>query len=350
MSSELPYEYRQVFAELKRQTQSVHPKGLSGRPIGFITQFGQLYLKASALFAWAKGQSQWRHYVQPMQRVLVDANLVLYPESKTTWLGLWKALVLHVPAQLWRDRYFHLLATLIFSVSALIAFVLVRQNFELAPVFMPAGIRSMTDLDAYFFSPQARHEMLTYGRDQGAQAKAYFAFFLMQNNIKVAISCFVSGFVFGVPTLWTLIQTGLMMGALPALFYPDDIIPLGAWILPHSVPEVGAILLAGGGGLRIGYSMLNPRSVSPSISTIGRSLQQLMRQLAGTVVVVVVLLIWAAIVESFVRQSTLSDATRYAIAWLSLVPLMGLFLWGFWADRVLETMHRGAQDASGLDA
>ena len=357
-SSQLPADYRQVFSRLKHALATIQANGWAPSDqttqedgpvatVDTITQFGHLYLKASAIFAWVRHQPQWHGFMAPMQRVLVEANVLLYPEPGFSWSALGRFVAFEVPARFWRDRYFHLAAAVICATSAFVAFWLVLGNFELAAVFMPGAIRDLKELDAYFFSPQARHEMLTYGRDAGLKVKTVFAVFLMQHNISVAVQCFLSGFVFGVPTVLMLVETGMMLGSLPALFFPTDVVALGAWLLPHGVPEVGAILLAGGGGLRIAYTMLNPGSVAevaqdaghlkPGAAIgLGTALQTVMRQLSGTVVVVAAMLVWAGFVESFVRQSTASDSVRYFLAIVSVVPIVALFTWGAVADDRLK--------------
>ena len=333
-----PSEYTQLFSQLAILLDDVHQKGgLKRLSPQHVQTLAYKYLQASAIMAWLASQQKTLHQapspqLMQFQQLIVDAHSTLYPESDTTFHKLWHFLTRTLYQQLWVDRGYHLLALSSIVVTALIAFVLVRHNFELAPLFMSSMLRDPSEMDSYIYSSQARHLMLTGLNDINAAQKTFFAGFLMYNNIRVALICFVSGFIMCVPTFFLLIQTGLMLGTLPALFYPTDIVPLTAWLMPHGVPELSAIILASGAGLKIGHSMLNPQQVAqtPRIST---ALKQTILSQLGCVLVFVILLEWAGLVESFVRQSHLSDSIRLMIAAVSTLPIVGLFIRGYWVSR-----------------
>ncbi len=327
-SHELPLSYRQVFEKLKSQIDTALKSGLKSQSPAFIEEFAYTYLQCLSTFSQIKAHPQWQNYLHPCQKLIVQANVLLYPEEETSFSGLLESFWVKLPAQMWENRYFHLLSFSIILVTTFIGFIIVHQNFEMAPIMMPTFLRSSHELEAYLFSKSAQKTMLTTGRNYGVGAKTLFASFLFMNNLKVAIICFISGFLFGIPTFILLIQTGLMLGALPALFYNGDLIGLGAWLLPHGVPEISAIILAGGAGLRIGFTMLHPGS-----DGIGKALKKAIKSVTGTIFLCTILLIWAAIVESFVRQSTLSDSERYFIAALSFIPLFLLFARSYFAYR-----------------
>ena len=328
----LPDEYRQVFEKLKEYVNKAsHGGGLKSRSVKEIEGFAHHYLVALGMLSRMKANPEMRPYLGACQQLLVDANLLLYPEEGITLAKIWRYIWVIMPAQMWQNRWFYIASTGLSILSAVVAFFIVMQNFETAPMFM-SGMRSSYELEAYLFSESAQKEMLTAGRDGSTSEKAMFALYLMNNNIGVAIKCFALGFLFGIPTVILLIFNGLMLGALPALFWKGDIIGLGAWLLPHGVPELGAIFLAGGAGLKIGLAELQP-----SVDSVWNRLRKTLRHVAGTVLVCTFLLIWAGIVESFVRQSELSTETRYAIAAFSTIPYFLLFLRGWLADRQLRS-------------
>lgn len=331
---ELPIEYRQIFSKLKGQVDQASRGGLKATAIQSIEDFAHTYLVALSMLSRIRSNPNWYHYLPPCQKVLVDANILLYPEEDVSLKRIWAFLWDDLPAQFWASRYFHLASFAIVMLSGLLGFIIVHQNFEMATVFIPTGLRSSRVLESYLLSKTAQQNMLTGGRDMSMQIKALFATELMIHNIQVALTCFVSGFLFGIPTILILLQTGLMLGTFPALFYGGDLTGLGAWLLPHGVPEISAIIFAGGAGLQLGFVMLRP-----SPRPLGVQLKNTLRNLSGTVALCVVLLVWAGIVESFVRQSELDDAARYLIATVSLIPIYLFFLRAWLADRKLKRAH-----------
>ena len=79
------------------------------------------------------------------------------------------------------------------------------------------------------------------------------------NNIRVALNAFALGITFGVGTIYILIVNGTMLGGMAGAFSESGM----EWIfwstvLPHGALELSAIVVAGGAGLVIGYSLWCP--------------------------------------------------------------------------------------------
>ena len=110
-------------------------------------------------------------------------------------------------------------------------------------------------------------------------------------------------------------SNGAMLGSTSAVHHQKGLaLPWWAWLLPHGVTELLAIVLLGGGGLAIGYTVLMP-------GRHGRvdALLALRRRVLPLLVLVFPMLLVAALIESYVRQSTLEDGPRYVRAAVSLV-------------------------------
>ncbi len=320
-NNELPLSYRQIFLKLKEKVDISLKGGLQRQSPDFIEDFAHLYLQGLSVLTHIKARPALKTSLPPLQKILVQSHLLLYPEASEKQSSFWQWLWRDYPATLWAQRYFHLASFGVVALTGLIGYIVVQQNFEMASVFIPPFLRASHELDAYLFSPEAQKEMLTAGRESTLEIKTLFSWLLWINNTKVAVLCFISGFAFGIPTLMILIQTGLMLGTFPALFREGDIVGLWAWLLPHGVPEIMAIVLAGGIGLQLGWAMLNPGHLP-----MGRAVRQTLRGNVMTIVLCALLLVWAAIVESFIRQSELDNPTRLLIAAASTVPFILLFV------------------------
>lgn len=164
-------------------------------------------------------------------------------------------------------------------------------------------------VDRLWASPDAREAFLER-REIPAAHNAIFGSLLFSNNTRVGMLALASGVLAGIPTVLLLVYNGLTLGAFAAIFVRGaDWLPFAAWILPHGVPELTAIVLCSAGGLVLGEAVAlpgrRPRRVAlreasvPALLLFGASLP---------------LFLAAAAVESFVRESPLGTAPRLAVA------------------------------------
>lgn len=166
-----------------------------------------------------------------------------------------------------------------------------------------------------FADPAELRRSLLTGRsgETSANEKAVFAAFLWQNNTRVGLMCFFLGFLCGIPTVLLVFFNGVVLGTYSYTFHRADLAyEWWAWLLPHGVTELLAIVLLAGGGLWIGHMMLAPGAVARS---------ERLRQARGDVVRLLLfafpMFFLAALLESFLRQSTLGDVGRYVVALVS---------------------------------
>lgn len=137
-----------------------------------------------------------------------------------------------------------------------------------------------------------------------------FSTFLFTHNARVGMLCFALGFALGVPTLFLLIQTGLMAGAFIALYDSRGLgIEIIGWMMIHGVTEFMAIILCGAAGLMLGYAIAFPaeRSRIANLAHHGR-------RAAIVVMGAVFMLIFAGMLEGFGRQLILETDQRLIIA------------------------------------
>jgi uncharacterized membrane protein SpoIIM required for sporulation len=177
--------------------------------------------------------------------------------------------------------------------------------------------------------PSASTEFLASGlggRESSMDEDTGFSGMLFTHNTRVAFMCFAWGIVLGLPTIYLLIKNGLMLGSFVALYVQRGLgVELGAWLLPHGVPEIGAIILCGGAGLALGHRVLNPGRVARS-----KKLRKTAEDACLMALGCVPLLAIAAVVEGVFRQSYASTEVRYA---LFAALLIGLGSWIAFAGR-----------------
>lgn len=123
--------------------------------------------------------------------------------------------------------------------------------------------------------------------------------FYMTHNTQVSIFMIAMGATFGIGTVLLLFYNGVMLGAV-ALDYvlASKTAFLVAWLSPHGVVEIPAVLLAGQTGLVLASALIGWGKRT--------TLQTRLRKISGDVVTLIfgiaLMLTWAGFIEAFVSQ------------------------------------------------
>ena len=171
--------------------------------------------------------------------------------------------------------------------------------------------------------PGASREVLhgtIFGND-GKDPMSAFAAYLFSNNAQVSILAFALGFAFGIPSLLLLVQNTATMGAMLWLYHGQGLLlDFCGWLAVHGTTELFAILLAGAAGLHIGRSMAFPgdKPVLQATAEAGRRASLVMTG-------VVLMLVFAAILEGFARQLIDNTPGRFAVGGFMLVFWLAYF-------------------------
>lgn len=203
---------------------------------------------------------------------------------------------------MWRET---LLSAGLLLLGALIGGWLVMHEPEWFYAFVPGELSGGRD-------PAASTETLRATLDGADEAGglSVFAAFLFTHNAQVALLAFALGFALCVPTALLVLYNGATLGAFFALFASRGLgVELGGWLLIHGVTELFAVVLAGAAGLRIGWSVAFPGRKHRLDAAVdaGRT--------AGVVMGgVVVMLLFAGLLEGFGRQLIADTGLRYGVA------------------------------------
>ncbi len=140
-------------------------------------------------------------------------------------------------------------------------------------IFLSGGVFGSLAVE---FDPGA-HQVVLPGQHQGTSptdrvareersggltsggAAAHFSSFLFTHNIQVTFMVFALGITAGLGTVSLLFLNGVPLGALAMQYHQSgEGLFFWAWILPHGVPELTAIFIAGGAGLILARGVLFP--------------------------------------------------------------------------------------------
>ena len=205
-------------------------------------------------------------------------------------------------ARTWR---YHLLSLVLILFGGWLAYFVAQSDPAAAYALLPAG-----DVRSPGSTPEQLLEVLRSGRDQSDGKKFVFASFLFGHNLKVGLLSMGVGVLAAIPTVLLLVYNGMMLGAFAQIHHQAGIYEeFWAWILPHGITEIGAIVLCGGVGLMLGNAIIRPGLLSRA-----ESLRRAGTEAAYVCVGVFGMLLFAAAVESFLRQSHLSTSARLIFA------------------------------------
>ena len=136
----------------------------------------------------------------------------------------------------------------------------------------------------------------------------------------LATTSLVPSIILGILVQRHLVR-GLTLGALMALYVSRGLgVQLGGWLIIHGATELFASVLGAAAGFRIGWSVLFPgaRSRLDAVRDAGR--------VSGAAMVgVVVMLIFAGLLEGVGRQLVKIDLLRYAIGAAMLTLWLAYF-------------------------
>lgn len=150
---------------------------------------------------------------------------------------------------------------------------------------------------------------------------------ILTNNILVALRAFAFGAFFGIGTLYVLVFNGLQIGGVLGICYKinaDFGNDLVAFMVGHGVIELSCIFIAGGAGMLIGYTIINPGDL-----TRAQALKKNGLEAVRLAIGCAVLLFIAGIIEGFLSPSALPPFVKYAtgistgIAMYSYLLLVG---------------------------
>jgi uncharacterized membrane protein SpoIIM required for sporulation len=182
--------------------------------------------------------------------------------------------------------------------------------------FVPFGAGALAALYEPSFAfrvvPEAMLRPLTeayakgFDAGRGSDEDALMAGFYVNNNVGIALRCFALGVFCGLGSAFYLVQNGLSIGAVLGYVASQGAgVNIITFIVGHGSLELGAIVLAGGAGLSLGWSI-----VAPGDRTRLASLQAVARDVLVIVCGAAVMLLMAAAIEAFWSSSSVPSSVK----------------------------------------
>ena len=242
-SAQFRRERESAWRELEALLDRVDQGGLQSLTAEELNRLPVLYRSAVSALSVATAISLDKNLLDYLNALVARAYICVYGAKRRAGEAVAEFLLFRFPWVVRRYAFFVLVSFALLGLGVLTGYEMTQADPERYYSFVGGMAQGRTPTS----STQELRKVL-YGTGDGMPLTA-FASFLFTHNSKVGMLCFALGFVAGVPVIWLLFSTGLMLGAMAALYQSRG---LGgefwAWILPHGVTELSAVCLCGAAG------------------------------------------------------------------------------------------------------
>jgi uncharacterized membrane protein SpoIIM required for sporulation len=286
-----------------------------------------LYQRTATHLSYARGTFGDPALTANLSSLVARAGAVVYGSRPRTLRAVGTFFAVTFPAAVWHSRRFVAVSAALFLVPAFAIGIWISGSPAAVEATGPKAVREAyvnNDFESYYRSAPASE----------------FASQVFTNNVQVSIYAFAGGIAFCVLTALILILNGAHAGVAGGLFAAvGQQAKFWGLILPHGLLEITAVCIAGGAGLRLGWTLIDPgdRLRRTALADEGRRAFAIV---AGLVVVFAA----AGTIEGFVTGSSLPTWARLGIGIAGeAVLLWWLFVRGRAAARAGLTGALGEQ-------
>lgn len=277
-----------------------------------LNRLGYLYRRVTSDLAVARRDFPQDRCVIYLNELASRAHAAVYQTSPLKRGSFWAFLRFGFPTLFRENLYFIGAAFLMFTLAFAGAYYSALDTPEFAENLLPESLVShIKDLGNKEWNTTS------------AENRNLLASFVMTNNIRVAFLAFAWGIMLMVGTVYILVLNGLFIGAAAGLCHANGVaFALWSFVSPHGYIELTTIFIAGGAGMKLGYSLISPTLLTRK-QTLVNAAKTSIKLLGGCVFLLVV----AGTIEGFVSPSELPNAVKIGFGALTGV-LLFTYLFG----------------------
>lgn len=204
------------------------------------------------------------------------------------FLDFWKETV---PQIIYESRNSFFLALVVFLWAAFIGVFSSYMDADFPRVVLGDSYIDMTLDNIEDGTPMAVYQ-------DPNQRQMFFR--IAQNNLMVATLCFMVGLLFGVGTIFVIVQNGIILGTFQYLFIREGVYMQSFFtIWMHGAIEISCIIIAGAAGITLGSGLVFPKTFSRL-----QSIQLSARRGLLIMLTILPLIVLAAFIEGFITRYT----------------------------------------------
>jgi len=228
--------------------------GLRALSLEDARSLGKMYRAVSSDLLWVRARSGSADVSAYLNDLVGRAYALTYPGKRPRFADVWSFVARGFPALMRREWRMYLASVLMFMAGLGFGYLGMTMDPDAAHYLVP---EEHLKLD-----PVERAEKEAKGEGMTVDQQAYFSSYLFTHNIQVAFLAFALGITVGIGTAMMLFVNGLFLGALAQVYTAKGMAGwFWAWILPHGIPEITAICIAGAAGLVIARGLAAPRGL-----------------------------------------------------------------------------------------
>ena len=276
-------------------------------------QFPDLYRRLCHQYALACERAYGMALQQRLNNLVIRGHRQLYRFRKPLWASLLQLLAADFPRTVRAMWRWQLCSLAVFAGSLALVWVLVLQQPELVYSVIDEGTLETME---YLYEPGSE----VHDQRDASDDVMMFGYYI-SNNIGIAFRTFGSGLFLGIGSLLVMLFNGSLFGAIAAhLTNVGSHEPFFTFVVAHGAPELTAIVLAGGAGLRLGLSLLAPGPYS-RLDALKLAASDSLPVVYGCFF----LLLGAAFIEAFWSPRQFDPVIKYsvgAVSWILVVAYL----------------------------
>jgi uncharacterized membrane protein SpoIIM required for sporulation len=322
---------RPTWERLTEDLDRARRRGVTSLPPAELRRLNDDYRRAAADLAYAQTHFPDTDTMAYLNSLVARAHGELYGSTPRRGARVWRFVSVEYPALLRAEWKMLALSAVLLLGAMAAAYLIAHVDYPLGRLFLPPDLRD---------NVADRFQSGQQSGDSAALVAPLLSAQITINNIQVSLTAFAGGMTFGALTAWALIQNGLLVGALAAV-YAEAGLSLQFWslVVPHGALEIPAIIVAGGAGLVLGRTLISPGDM-PRLEALRRAARPAIRMVLGAIPLFIV----AGLVEGFVTPRPIDPWLKIAFG-AALFALLAAYV--VFAGRGKTSGDRSGRDGIG---
>lgn len=284
-----------------------------------LHEFVRLYRRVSGDLALVRTKSTNLQLIDFLNDLVGRAYTTLYRSPRKPFFkAIGDAIALSAQT-VRRRRHFVYASTLLFFGSCVFSFLLMQHVPETQQYFVAEEMRE--NFDSW--------KQGDFQQRDGAMSVEMTAHYATNNPIASIMTASLATSTFGIGTAYSVFFNGTIIGALSYEMHTVGKLGfLWASIMPHGVPEIGGLLIAGGAGFVLGWALINPGRLRR-----GEALREAGKDAMVLLFTAVTMMFIAAPIEGFFSfNPAVPSFVKVIVIGVELV-FWGLFWTGYGKDK-----------------
>lgn len=258
-----------------------------------LEELVRLYQRVSSHLSYARTYLAEPALVARLTGLVAAAGAVVYGTRAKTWRAVGRFFTTTFPAAVWHARWFMAASAALLLVPVAVMAIWLGNSERARSAAAPEAVREayvQDDFEDYYSSRPAGE----------------FAAQVTTNNIQVSIYVFAGGIAFCVLSALLLVYNGASLGFALGLFVAaGEQAKFWGLILPHGLLELTAVIIAGGAGLRLGWTLIDPGDRPRAAALIEEG-----RRSVAIVIGLFLAFVIAGLIEGFITGSGMPTLVR----------------------------------------